>query len=155
MRVVTFFMKDPSQLTNLIHLQIVPRGTDTFIYGIDSLGIGLYLINFSVEDASKLRISNYLLIDSLLVSKGIKDIESFKKSLTESAYKNLKLMSNLKIRSMSNSSYIDTCCVEFILEEGKIVYYLCAGTQNTNQLKKNYGDKIKILNQNWIYLPEE
>jgi hypothetical protein len=155
MQIITFFTNNPSQLYNLMHLQIVPRGTDTFIYGIDSLEIGLYLINFSVEDASKLRISNYLQTDSLLVKKGIKDIGSFKKSLIESAHKNLKLMSNLEIRSLNNSSYMETCRVGFVLKDRTIVYYLCAGTQDIDKLKKIYGDEVKIVNHNWIYLLEE
>lgn len=153
-KVINFFTKNPSQLNNLMYLQIVPRGSDTFIYGIDSLGIGLYLIDFSIDDISSIQISNSKIVDSLLANRGLKDIESFKRSTIKTAYINLKLMSRLGIRSLSSCNSIESCCIEFILFDDTVVYYLCGEKVAQEKLKKMYGEKIKIVNERWLYLIE-
>lgn len=150
-RVIDYFVENPSRLHNFMGLQIVPRGTDTYIYGIDSLEIGLYLTNFSIDNPSSLQISNQIFVDSLLIKRGIKHLNSFKKITLESAHGTISLMKRFNIESINSCITNDLCCLEFILVDRLVIGYICDELGEHEKLKKAYGNKIKIVNQNWFY----
>jgi hypothetical protein len=151
--VINYFLKNKIQLENFKQLQIVSRGEDNFIYGIDSLQLGLYLVGFDINNQSTLKIS--YLPDSLLLLKGIIEKENFKNTILNSAYKNLCIMKRLNIGAVNACSQKENCCIEFKLYNTVVVNYHCSKIENHDSLKKVYGENIKIVGEHWLYSFDE
>ena len=148
-KLINYFMSNAEQLEQFKQIQIVPRGEDSFIYGIDSIHLGLYLIGFNSNNESELKVSH--LPDSLLLERGINDKSNFKATILKSAYKNLCIMEKLKIRAVNNCQLKEDCCIEFILQNETVVNYFCSEVKSNKQIKKRYGYDNEIVGKNWTY----
>jgi len=148
-KLIHYFMSNPEQLENFKQLQISPRGVDTFIYGIDSLQLGLYLIGFDRNNKSALKIS--YLPDSLLKAKGIKNINNFKQNIVELAFDNLCIMDELHIKVVNSCSQKENCCIKFKLYDESLITYFCEPFENLDEIKKVYGENVNSVENHWLY----
>jgi hypothetical protein len=147
--VIDYFNDTKPLVDNFKQLIIVPRGGNTFIYGIDSLQLGLYLVGFNSSNKSELKIS--YLPDSLLLARGINDKENFKSEILNLAFNNLSIMERLNIQSVNSCFRKENCCIQFVLENGIVITYLCSPIENEDQIKNEYGENIKIAGKYWLY----
>lgn len=149
-KIVNYFKNNTKLLNELKGIEINSRGKDTFIYTVDSINIGFYLIDFDKDKPNNLQISPNIhsYIDSILNLRNINDISEYKQSLVSNAFNQLKLMDSLSIKTMNNYSYNYGHITEFITEDNIIINY-CVNAKK--ELDKKFGRNINIIDSNWVY----
>lgn len=157
LRIINYFKDNPSQLQEYQQKVIIPRGKDVFIYVLDSLQIGFYLVNFDTKSPDALQISSHTIrkIDSLLVKKNVTHLTKFKKILLKTAFDNLSLMDYLDIRSVNSCGQNKECCTEFILYDGTKINYLCNHYNSVDEFKNKFSSEVNVVDNNWIYYLRE